>query len=139
MKASTTPTNRFNLLTKAASGTIHQLRPPRQGARVRPQLALPQQDAGWWVLVKLDSALVSTPDGSTAAWYQRDPRLFRSLGLRSVVMHARLRRRWARLAAEYRAAAPEFTSPQKWRETFAASLGDRGSADGGLGDRGDAS
>jgi galactofuranosylgalactofuranosylrhamnosyl-N-acetylglucosaminyl-diphospho-decaprenol beta-1,5/1,6-galactofuranosyltransferase len=88
-------------------------------------MALPQQDAGWWVLVKLDSALVSTPDGTTAAWYQRDPRLFRSLGLRSIVLHARLRRRWARLAADYRAAAPEFTSPEKWRETFAASLGDR--------------
>ena len=144
VKSSTTPTNRFNLLTKAASGTIHQLRPPRTGARVRPQMALPQQDTGWWVLVKLDSALVSTPDGSTAAWYQRDPRLFRSLGRRSIVLHARLRRRWARLAAEYQAAAPEFTSPQKWRETFAASLGDRGPADqipgdGEPGDRGNAS
>ena len=27
-------------------------------------MALPHQDAGWWVLVKLDSALVSTPDGT---------------------------------------------------------------------------
>ncbi len=124
VKSSTTPTNKRNLLTKAASGTIHQLRPPRKGAKVRPQMALPQQDAGWWVLVKLDSALVSTPDGTTAAWYQRDPRLFRSLGVRSIVLHARLRRRWARLAADYRAAAPEFTSPEKWRETFTASLDD---------------
>jgi len=39
--------------------------------------------------------------------------------------HARLRRQWARLAEEYRAAAPEFTSPEKWRETFAASLDER--------------
>ena len=88
-------------------------------------MALPHQDASWWVLVKLDSAVVSTADGTTAAWYQRDPRLFRSLRLRSIVLHARLRRQWARLAAEYRAAAPEFTSPEKWRETFAASLGNR--------------
>jgi hypothetical protein len=34
------------------------------------------------------------------------------------MLHRRLRRRWARLAQEYRAAAPDFTSPQRWRETF---------------------
>ena len=56
-----------------------------KGARKRPQMALPYQDAGWWVLAKLDSALVSAADGTTAAWYQRDPKLFRSLGWRSVV------------------------------------------------------
>jgi len=125
VKSSTTPTNKVNLLTKAASGVIHQLRPPRKGARQRPQLALAYQDAGWWVLDKLDSAVVSAADGASAAWYQRDPRLFRSLMWRSVRSHARLRRQWARLAAEYRAAAPEFTSPERWRETFAASLDDR--------------
>jgi len=69
---------------------------------------------------------VSTADNTTAAWYQRDPRLFRSLGLRSIVLHRRLRRRWPKLAAEYRAAAADFTSPERWRETFAASSGDGG-------------
>jgi galactofuranosylgalactofuranosylrhamnosyl-N-acetylglucosaminyl-diphospho-decaprenol beta-1,5/1,6-galactofuranosyltransferase len=123
VKSSTTPTNRVNLLTKAASGTAHQFRRPRKGAMQRPQMALPGQDAAWWVLVKLDSALVSTADNTTASWYQRDPRLFRSLGLRSIVLHRRLRRRWERLAAEYRAAAPDFTSPERWRETFAAPVG----------------
>ena len=90
----------------------------------RPQMALPYQDAGWWVLAKLDSAVVSTAEGTSAAWYKRDPRLFRSLGRRSVVAHRRLRRQWSRLAAQYRAAAPELTSPQRWRETFAASTGE---------------
>jgi galactofuranosylgalactofuranosylrhamnosyl-N-acetylglucosaminyl-diphospho-decaprenol beta-1,5/1,6-galactofuranosyltransferase len=118
LKAATTPTNRINLLTKAASGTVHQFRKPRKGARQRPQMALPYQDIGWWVLTKLDSALVSTADGTSASWYQRDPKLFRSLGWRSVMLHRRLRRRWAGLAQEYRAAAPDFTSPQRWRETF---------------------
>ena len=122
VKDSTTPTNKRNLLTKAGAGTARQFRKPRPGARQRPQLALPYQDASWWVLVKLDSALVSTADGTSAAWYQRDPKLFRSLGRRSLLAHLRLRRQWARLAAEYRAAAAEFTSPQAWRETFAASV-----------------
>ena len=101
---------------------MHQFRRPRQGAEDRPQIALPDQDAAWWVLTKLDSALVSTADDTTASWYQRDPQLFRSLGLRSVILHRRLRRQWAKLAAEYRAAAPGFTGPEQWRETFAASV-----------------
>jgi galactofuranosylgalactofuranosylrhamnosyl-N-acetylglucosaminyl-diphospho-decaprenol beta-1,5/1,6-galactofuranosyltransferase len=126
VKASTTPTNKFNLLTKAGSGTLRQFKPPAKGAAQRPQMALPYADATWFVLVKLDSALVSTAEGTGAAWYQRDPKLFRSLGWRSVVLHRRLRRRWARLAAEYHAAAPDFTSPQRWRETFKASTGASG-------------
>jgi galactofuranosylgalactofuranosylrhamnosyl-N-acetylglucosaminyl-diphospho-decaprenol beta-1,5/1,6-galactofuranosyltransferase len=122
VKENTTPTNRVNLLSKALSGAAHQFRSPRAGARQRPQMALPNQDTGWWVLTKLDSALVSTADGTNASWYQRDPKLFRSLGRRSVLLHWRLRRRWAALAAEYRAAAPDLTSPERWRETFAAPL-----------------
>jgi galactofuranosylgalactofuranosylrhamnosyl-N-acetylglucosaminyl-diphospho-decaprenol beta-1,5/1,6-galactofuranosyltransferase len=119
LKDSTTPTNGLNLLTKAAAGTARQLRPPRKGARQRPQMALPHQDASWCVLARLDSALVSAADGTSASWYRRDRNLFRSLGWRSVILHARLRRRWPRLAADYRAAAAEFTSPARWRETFA--------------------
>jgi galactofuranosylgalactofuranosylrhamnosyl-N-acetylglucosaminyl-diphospho-decaprenol beta-1,5/1,6-galactofuranosyltransferase len=50
--------------------------------------------------------------------------LFRSLGLRSVLAHRRIRRNWARLAREYRDAAADFNSPERWRETFAASADD---------------
>jgi galactofuranosylgalactofuranosylrhamnosyl-N-acetylglucosaminyl-diphospho-decaprenol beta-1,5/1,6-galactofuranosyltransferase len=125
VKDSTTPTNKLNLATKALGGTVRQVRPPRAGRLKRPQMALPYQDASWFVLARLDSAVVSSADGTSAAWYRRDPRLFRSLGLRSLVMHYRLRRQWPRLAAQYREEAPEFTSPQAWRETFEASTGDR--------------
>jgi galactofuranosylgalactofuranosylrhamnosyl-N-acetylglucosaminyl-diphospho-decaprenol beta-1,5/1,6-galactofuranosyltransferase len=121
LKSSTTPTGRISLVSKAAGGIVHQFRRRRKGARRRPQLALPYQDAGWWVLAKLDSALVSVADGTSAAWYRRDPRLFRVLGRRGLILHARLRRRWPRLAAQYRAAAAELTSPARWRETFAAA------------------
>ena len=120
LKESTTPTSKITLLAKAAAGTARQLRPPRKGAGQRPQLALPYQDASWWVLAKLDSAVVSAADGTSAAWYRRDRKLFRSLGWRSVILHARLRRRWPRLAADYRAAAADVTSPARWRETFGA-------------------
>jgi galactofuranosylgalactofuranosylrhamnosyl-N-acetylglucosaminyl-diphospho-decaprenol beta-1,5/1,6-galactofuranosyltransferase len=126
VKDSLTPTSKLNLLAKAGAGALRQLRPPRTGAAKRPQMVLPYQDASWFVLARLDSVVVSRADGTRAAWYRRDRRLFRTLGLHSLVLHYRLRRRWQRLAASYRAAAPEFTSPQAWRETFEASLGDRG-------------
>jgi galactofuranosylgalactofuranosylrhamnosyl-N-acetylglucosaminyl-diphospho-decaprenol beta-1,5/1,6-galactofuranosyltransferase len=126
LKDNTTPTNKVNLLTKAVSGAARQLRPVPKGALQRPQMALPWQDASWWVLVKLDSALVSRPDGSCAAWYQRDPKQFREIGLRSIRAHRRLRRQWAKLSAQYRAAAKDFNSPEQWRETFAASVSQRG-------------
>jgi galactofuranosylgalactofuranosylrhamnosyl-N-acetylglucosaminyl-diphospho-decaprenol beta-1,5/1,6-galactofuranosyltransferase len=131
VKSSTTPTNRYNLLAKAAKGTARQFRRPRGGATARPQMALPGQDAAWWVLVNLDSALVSTADNQSASWYQRDPKLFRSLGLRSIVLHRRLRRRWPKVAAEYRAAAADFTSPERWRETFGTSGRDAAGRDQG--------
>jgi galactofuranosylgalactofuranosylrhamnosyl-N-acetylglucosaminyl-diphospho-decaprenol beta-1,5/1,6-galactofuranosyltransferase len=128
LKDSTTPTNKYNLVKKAVQGTARQFKPVPKAHEERPQMALPYQDAAWFVMVKIDSVLVSTADGTSAAWYKRDPRLFRSLGLRSVILHRRLRRRWPRLAAEYRAAAADFTSPERWRETFAASLHDPGGA-----------
>ena len=125
LKSETTPTNKVNLMTKAGAGTIRQLRRPRPGSAKRPQLSLPYQDASWWVLARLDSAVVSSAEGTTASWYQRDRKLFRSLGWRSYVVHRKLRRDWDRLAAAYRAAAPDFNSPQRWRQTFEESLAQR--------------
>jgi galactofuranosylgalactofuranosylrhamnosyl-N-acetylglucosaminyl-diphospho-decaprenol beta-1,5/1,6-galactofuranosyltransferase len=123
VKTNTTPTNKVNLMTKAMGGALHQFRKPKDFQR--PQLQLAYQDAGWFVLSKLDSAVVSAPDGTTAAWYKRDPKQFRALAWRSANAHLRLLRNWPRLAKQYRAASAEFTSPAKWRETFEASLRDR--------------
>ena len=120
----TGPTNKISLLSKAAAGVARQLAAPPKLARQQPQVVLPYQDASWWQLANLDSALVSAPDGATAAWYQRDPRLFRWQVRRSLILHARLLREWPRLSADYRRAAADFTSPQRWRETFESSLDD---------------
>jgi galactofuranosylgalactofuranosylrhamnosyl-N-acetylglucosaminyl-diphospho-decaprenol beta-1,5/1,6-galactofuranosyltransferase len=122
LKHKTTPTNKVNLLTTAARGTLRQFRAPRPGAAQRPQIALPYQDASWWVLAKLDSALVSSAEGTNAVWLRRDRQQFRALGLRGLKLHRRLRKRWSALAADYRAAAPDFNSPARWRQTFADSV-----------------
>jgi galactofuranosylgalactofuranosylrhamnosyl-N-acetylglucosaminyl-diphospho-decaprenol beta-1,5/1,6-galactofuranosyltransferase len=74
------------------------------------------------VLAELDSALVSSASGTSASWHRRDPKMFRTLMWRSVVAHRKLWRQWPQLAAQYRAAAPEFNSPERWRESFEASL-----------------
>ena len=88
-------------------------------------MAFAAGDAHWWVLSRLDSALVSAPDGASVSWHQRDRALFRSLGIRSARLHLRLRRQWPKLAAQYRAAAQDFTSPERWRQEYGPSAGDQ--------------
>ena len=122
---SAAPANKKEIVLRAAAGMVHQLKRPRRGARERPQVAVPAADAHWWVLARLDSALVSAPDGASVAWYQRDRARFRSLGIRSAMVHLKLRRRWPRLAAQYRAAAADFTSPEQWRNTYQVSAGEQ--------------
>ena len=70
------------------------------------------------IIARFDSAIVSMPDGTSAAFYQRDPQRFRDLVKRTVEIHQRLSREWPRLAEQYRAALPEITSPETWAETF---------------------
>ncbi|HKR70237.1 MAG TPA: glycosyltransferase [Streptosporangiaceae bacterium] len=119
------PANKKDIIVKAASGSIHQLAKPRPGARERPQMAFAAGDAHWWVLSRLDSALVSAPDGASVSWHQRDRARFRSLGLRSARLHLRLRREWPKLAAQYRAAAQDFTSPERWRHEYGPPASDQ--------------
>jgi len=68
--------------------------------------------------------LVSSADGRTTAWYQRDPQQFRALTQRSITLHAQLLRKWPRLSAQYREAAEHLTSPDAWWPTFEASVDD---------------
>ncbi|MGN6605986.1 MAG: glycosyltransferase [Jatrophihabitans sp.] len=115
------PKNPVSLVVKAAIAAVKQLRPVEPADLEHPQAIVPSQRAEWWVLAGLDGALVSSADGTGTAWYKRDPRQFRELMKRSSALHSRLLREWPQLAEQYRAAAGEFTSPERWRETFRAS------------------
>ena len=86
--------------------------------RNHPDVELSKADARWWNLPAYDSALVSTADGSGKNIYVRDRRLFRRMLLDSVRLHRRISRDWPKLAAQYRAEAPEFTSIATWQDTF---------------------
>jgi galactofuranosylgalactofuranosylrhamnosyl-N-acetylglucosaminyl-diphospho-decaprenol beta-1,5/1,6-galactofuranosyltransferase len=120
-KEPTSPSNKVGLLVKAALGAVRQIRPVGELAHRHPQLVVPYQDAEWWLLSNVDGALVSSADGTSTSWYQRDPEQFRTLLQRSAKLHARLLRDWPTLSERYRAAAAEFTSPEEWRKTFDGS------------------
>jgi galactofuranosylgalactofuranosylrhamnosyl-N-acetylglucosaminyl-diphospho-decaprenol beta-1,5/1,6-galactofuranosyltransferase len=117
-KEPTSPTNKVGLLVKAALGAVRQVLPVSELAHRHPQIVVPHQDAKWWLLSNVDGALVSTADGTSTSWYQRDPVQFRALLQRSIKLHTQLLRDWHRLREEYRAAAGQFTSPDEWRKTW---------------------
>jgi len=109
---------RISQLLTAGLAPIRQLRPTRKMAQEFPEAELTAMDAKWYRLARYDSAIVSMNDGASAALYQRDPDHYRDLLKRTLEIHQRLRREWPRLAAEYRAALGEVTSPAAWEETF---------------------
>ena len=84
---------------------------------------MPSQDAQWWLLSNSDGALVSSADGTTTSWYQRDPELFRTLMTRERWRHTPGSPASGPSCASATCdAAAEVTSPQRWRETFEASV-----------------
>ena len=109
----------------AVKGSLRQFLGTRALSREFPESAIPAMDARWFRLATLDSAVVSMPDGTSAALYKRDPELFRDLLRRTIEIHERLYREWPRLSQLYREQLGEITSPQRWEKTFAASTEER--------------
>ncbi|GAA0969457.1 Galactofuranosyltransferase GlfT2 [Nocardioides aquaticus] len=103
---------------RALKSPIRQFSKPRELSRRHAEAEIMAMDAQWFRLTRYDSAVVSMPDGTSAAFYQRDPAIFRDLFTKTVEIHLRLRREWPRLATEYRAALTEITSPEAWERTF---------------------
>jgi galactofuranosylgalactofuranosylrhamnosyl-N-acetylglucosaminyl-diphospho-decaprenol beta-1,5/1,6-galactofuranosyltransferase len=97
---------------------LRQLRKPRDLAREHPEAEIPAQDSRWHKIARYDSAVVSMPDGTAAAFYRRDRELFLDLLKRTVAVHKQLATQWDELAERYRAALPQITSPEAWEDTF---------------------
>ena len=116
----TAPHNMRVAFSKALTGAVRQMLPVRGNAHEHPEALVPAMDARWWRLSQLDSALVSSADGTGASWYQRDNVKFRQMVARSLKLHQQLLLNWDKLAEEYRAELPRFTSPEVWAETFEA-------------------
>jgi galactofuranosylgalactofuranosylrhamnosyl-N-acetylglucosaminyl-diphospho-decaprenol beta-1,5/1,6-galactofuranosyltransferase len=120
-KEPTAPTSKLARGKTMAVGAARQLIPVRATARDNPEANVPHIDLKWWLLAQLDSALVSSADGTEAAWYKRDRAQFRSLLQRSLTLHARLAAEWPKLVEEYKTALPGLASPASWHDTFVAS------------------
>jgi galactofuranosylgalactofuranosylrhamnosyl-N-acetylglucosaminyl-diphospho-decaprenol beta-1,5/1,6-galactofuranosyltransferase len=116
---------RASQYVSALKGSLRQFLGTRPLSRAYPESAVAAMDARWFRLATLDSAVVSMPDGTSAALYQRDPELFRDLLRRTIEIHERLYREWPRLSQLYRDQLGEVTSPQRWEKTFAASMEER--------------
>ena len=115
-------------LKAAARAGVRQLLPVRTLAHRHPEARIAARDAKWYRLAQLDSAIVSTTDGTAASWYRRDPRRFQHLLARTVAVHERFQREWPRLARDYRTALPEVSSVPSWEATFEAAGPPGGSA-----------
>ncbi len=120
-KSPTAPTSTVGRAKLMALGGIRQVMPVRDLAMLHPEANIAHIDLKWWLLSQFDSALVSSADGTSAAWYKRRPDKFRDLLSRSVALHTRLAREWPQLAQQYQDALPDLSSSKTWHETFEAS------------------
>ncbi|WP_203336861.1 glycosyltransferase [Nocardioides limicola] len=102
---------------------LRQFRKPRELARHHPETAISATDAKWYRISKYDSAVVSMPDGTAAAFYRRDRELFAGSMKETMAIHKELASQWDALAERYREALSEITSPEAWEKTFAPWLG----------------
>lgn len=108
----------------ASTIAAHWMHSPRPENVARPEVEFSKTDAHWWRVPYYDSALVNAADGSGKNIYTRDRDKFRHMLVDSVRLHRALKKRWNKLADEYRAALPDLTSAEAWDRTFAAAQTD---------------
>jgi galactofuranosylgalactofuranosylrhamnosyl-N-acetylglucosaminyl-diphospho-decaprenol beta-1,5/1,6-galactofuranosyltransferase len=108
------PTKKFAIAKGLAKSVLHNLRPVDPAHRTVPQRNVSSKQAQWFVLSRLDSATVSTPDGRGVTFRRRDPALFRAMMKQSVAQVREVARVWPELRQRYRDALPELTSREAW-------------------------
>lgn len=115
---SSSPTGILLRVFTGVSLASHWFHTPKSVNLRTPEVEFGKGDANWWRIPRYDSVLVSAADGSGKQIYTRNRALFRKQLVESVILHRRLQRRWAKLAAQYRKALPGLVSPEAWRRVF---------------------
>ncbi|MFC4944807.1 glycosyltransferase [Pseudonocardia sp. GCM10023141] len=110
------PTGKVAIVKGLAQSIVHNLRAPNPAHHDVPQRNVPSRQAQWFILSRLDSATVSTPDGRGVTFRRRDPALFRAMFGRSLSQLREIGRQWPELRRRYREAAPELTSREAWNK-----------------------
>ena len=67
------PKSKIGFAKSFAMSVVRQALPVRELSREYPEANVAHLDLKWWLLAQLDSALVSSADGTSASWYKRDP------------------------------------------------------------------
>jgi galactofuranosylgalactofuranosylrhamnosyl-N-acetylglucosaminyl-diphospho-decaprenol beta-1,5/1,6-galactofuranosyltransferase len=98
----------------------HLLTKPAPRFVETPEVEFGKEDAEWWRVPHVDSALVSAADGSGKQIYVRDRETFRKMLFDSIRLHRRLKKQWPRLAREYREALPSLVAENEWMTDFEA-------------------
>jgi len=114
------PTGLTLRLFTAKSLLRHLLTKPAPQFVETPEVEFGKEDAEWWRVPHVDSALVSAADGSGKQIYVRDRGTFRKMLLDSVRLHRRLKKQWPKLAREYREALPRLVAENEWMTDFEA-------------------
>ena len=83
---------------------------------VQPDIAIPAKDAIWKSFNGIDSAIVTSPDGNTAAWCRRNSKYFRRQIREGLRLSHALITRWERLSGEYR--EYDMASVDVWKNIF---------------------
>ncbi|WP_026424800.1 glycosyltransferase [Actinokineospora inagensis] len=112
------PANPARIAAQASKALLHNLRPPTAESGERPQVNVPAGSALWFLLGNLDSATVSTPDGTGVAFRKRDPKVFRDLAKQAAAAYRRLAAEWPTAKETWQAALPDLTSTESWRKIF---------------------
>ncbi|WP_083826409.1 glycosyltransferase [Hoyosella subflava] len=98
---------------------IHNMRPVNEQHLERPQMNVATMDARWFLLSQVDGVTVTTADGRGVVYRKRDKKLAKSLLKEAMRLRRELERRFPEVQAEYRRAAPELTSRERWGQFFA--------------------
>ncbi|RSX53338.1 glycosyl transferase family 2 [Bifidobacterium dolichotidis] len=67
-----------------------------------PDIAIDAKDAIWRAFTGINSAIVTSPDGSSIAWCRRDSKEFRKQVKRGLLLSSELLKRWEHLSEQYR-------------------------------------
>lgn len=109
------PAGRVASVVRAIEVAVHQLRRP---ASESTAVHLTRPQGRWWSLGMLDSAVVDAAAGTGVFLMKRDRMTARRELLDAAVNRWRLGWRWRRLVRDYRAAAQELASTERWQTIF---------------------
>ncbi|WP_430335122.1 glycosyltransferase [Rhodococcus sp. ACT016] len=112
------PTNKVAIATRLVKGLVHNAKKAKSEHLETPQLNVPTLDARWFLLSQVDGVTVTTADGRGVVYRKRDPRVATRLFKEALRLRRELTERFPELAREYKAAAPELTSKERWARVF---------------------